>query len=118
MNSFDTDNKCVGENIRLYRIKAGYTVKELSKAMLRYHSLECKPGSIRNYELGKEKIPAVMLKSIAAIVHTDVDAFYEDATTCILLDNYTTPMLEAFCMIRTRSAQDALIHTARMLGKR
>lgn len=118
MNSFEIDNNCVGENIRLYRIKAGYTIKELSKLMKKKHSLICKPASIKNYELGNEKIPAVMLKSIAAIVRTDIDAFYEDATSCVLLDNYTTGMVEAFCMIRNRSAQDSLLHTARMLGKR
>ena len=118
MDSFAIDNKCVGANIRLYRIKAGYTHKELSKIMLKEHHLLCKPATLKNYEVGGEKIPAVMLNSIAAIVRTDIDAFYEDATSCVLLDNYTTGMVEAFCMIRNRSAQDSLLHTARMLGKR
>lgn len=118
MSSFDIDNTCVGGNIRLYRVKAGYTVKELSNAMWRKHKLKCKPGSIKNYELGNEKIPAVMLKSIAAIVRTEMDAFYEDATACVLLDNKTLPMVEAYCMIKEPSARDALLHTARVLGKR
>lgn len=50
------ENRNVGENIRLYRIRAGLTVKELSKRIHRHHQLVIKPGSIRNYEKGTEKI--------------------------------------------------------------
>ena len=51
------ENQNVGENIRLYRIRAGLTVKELSKRIHRHHQLLIKPGSIRNYEKGTESPP-------------------------------------------------------------
>ena len=66
--TFEQDNNNVGENIRLHRIKAGYTVKSLCKKMQRLHGLAIKPGSIRNYEKGKEKISAVVLNSIAMVL--------------------------------------------------
>jgi len=74
-------NRNVGENIRLYRIRTGLTVKELGNRIGRQHGLEIKTGSIRNYEKGTEKIPAVALNSIAAITQTDIKEFYEPAQT-------------------------------------
>lgn len=79
------ENRNIGENIRLYRIKAGLTIKDLSRRIQRLHNLEIKTGSIRNYEKGTEKIPAVGLNSIAAITRTDIKAFYEDAHPSVLL---------------------------------
>jgi len=39
------ENRNVGENIRLYLIRAGLTVKELSKRIHQHHQLVIKPGS-------------------------------------------------------------------------
>jgi transcriptional regulator with XRE-family HTH domain len=80
------ENRNIGENIRLYRIRAGLTVKELSKRIRQHHDLEIKPGSIRNYEKGTEKIPAVALNSIAAITRTNIRKFYEPAHPTVLLN--------------------------------
>jgi len=112
------DNKNVGENIQLYRIKSGLTIKELSKQMLRLHNITCKSGSIRNYEKGTEKIPAVALNSIAAITRTDIQQFYEPAHESILLDSsHKIHLLEAYSMIRCRASRDTLLHMARKLSK-
>lgn len=112
------ENRNVGENIRLHRIRAGLTVKELSQRIHRQHGLTIKTGSIRNYEMGTEKIPAVALNSIAAITQTDIREFYEPAHVTTLLDNnQKIHLLEAFSMIRCQSARDALLHLARRLRK-
>lgn len=113
------ENKNVGENIRLYRIKAGLTIKDLSKRIKRYHGLEIKTGSIRNYEKGAEKIPAVALNCIAAVTNTNISQFYEPAHPTVLLDNSNKiHLLEAYSMISCRSAKDSLLYLARKLGKR
>ncbi|MFW0778211.1 MAG: helix-turn-helix domain-containing protein [Rickettsiales bacterium] len=112
------ENRNVGENIRLYRIRAGMTVKELSKRIHQHHHLVIKPGSIRNYEKGTEKIPAVALNSIAAITRTDIREFHEPAHPTIMLDtSQKLHLLEAFSMIRCRASRDTLLHLARKLGK-
>ncbi len=111
-------NKNIGENIRLYRIKAGLTIKDLSKRIQRHHDMELKVASIRNYEKGVEKIPASALICISAITNTDIQLFYEKATPTILLDSSTKiHLLEAFCLIRYNSARDSILHLARQLGK-
>lgn len=117
--TFEQDNRNLGENIRLYRIKAGYTVKSLCKKIQHLHDLTITPGSIRNYEKGTEKISAVALNSIAAITHTDIKEFYEDAHPSILLDgdNRNIHLLEAYSLIRHQSSKDALLHMARKLSK-
>lgn len=114
----EKENKNLGENIRLYRIRAGLSIKELSKRILKHHDLLIKPGSIRNYEKGKEKIPAVVLNSIAAITKIDLKEFYEPAHPMKLLDTVNKiHLLEAYSMIRCQSARDALLHLARRLGR-
>lgn len=117
--TFEQDNQNLGKNIRLYRIKAGYTVKDLCKKIRHLHALEIKPGSIRNYEAGTEKVPAIALNSIAAITQTDIREFYEPADVSVLLDSSNKiHLLEAYCMIRCRASRDTLLHLARKLGKR
>lgn len=112
------ENRNVGENIRLYRIRAGLTVKELSRRIHQHHQLTIKPGSIRNYEKDAEKIPAVALSSIAAITSTDIREFYEPAHQAVLLDtSQKLHLLEAFSMIRCRASRDTLLHLARKLSK-
>jgi len=112
------ENRNVGKNIRLYRIRAGLTVKDLSNRIGRLHGLEIKTGSIRNYEAGTEKIPAVALNSIAAITQTDIKEFYEPAHPTILLNtSQKLHLLEAFSMIRCRASRDTLLHLARKLSK-
>ena len=112
------ENRNVGENIRLYRIRAGLTVKDLSNRIGRLHGFEIKIGSIRNYEAGTEKIPAVALNSIAAITQTDIKEFYEPAHPTILLNtNQKIHLLEAFSMIRCRASRDTLLHLASKLSK-
>lgn len=112
------ENRNVGENIRLYRIRAGLTVKDLSNRIERQHGLEIKTGSIRNYEAGTEKIPAVALNSIAAITQTDIKEFYEPAHPTILLNtSQKLHLLEAFSLIRCRASRDTLLHLARKLSK-
>lgn len=112
------ENRNVGENIRLYRIRAGLTVKDLSNRIWRLHGLEIKTGSIRNYEKGTEKISAVALNSIAAITQTDIKEFHEPAHPAILLDSsQKLHLLEAFSMIRCRASRDTLLHLARKLSK-
>jgi transcriptional regulator with XRE-family HTH domain len=111
-------NRNVGENIRLYRIRAGLTVKDLSNRIGRLHGLEIKTGSIRNYEAGTEKIPAVALNSIAAITQTDIKEFYEPAHQAVLLNtSQKLHLLEAFSMIRCRASRDTILHLARKLSK-
>lgn len=111
-------NRNVGENIRLYRIRAGLTVKELSNRIGQLHGLEIKTGSIRNYEKGTEKIPAVPLNSIAAITQTDIKEFYKPAHPTTLLDtSQKLHLLEAFSMIRCCASRDTLLHLARKLSK-
>jgi transcriptional regulator with XRE-family HTH domain len=112
------ENRNVGENIRLYRIKAGLTIKDLSKRIQQTHNLEIKTGSIRNYEKGAEKIPAVALNSIAAITKTNIQEFYEDSHPSVLLDSNKIHLLEAYSMIRCNSARDSLLHLARKLSKK
>src|SRR5690606_12410513 len=108
----------VGLNIRLHRIRAGLTVKDLSNRIGRLHGLEIKTGSIRNYENGTEKIPAVALNSIAAITKTDIKEFYEPAHPTILLDtSQKLHLLEAFSLIRCRASRDTLLHLARKLSR-
>ena len=112
------ENRNVGKNIRLYRIRAGLTVKDLSNRIGRLHGLEIKTGSIRNYEAGTEKIPAVALNSIAAITQTDIKEFYEPAHHTILLNtSQKLHLLEAFSMIRCRASRDTILHLARKLSK-
>lgn len=112
------ENRNVGENIRLYRIRAGLTIKELSKRIHQHHQLVIKPGSIRNYEKGTEKIPAVALNSIATITRTDIGEFYKPAHPTILLDtSQKFHLLEAFSLIRCRASRDTLLHLARKLSK-
>lgn len=114
----NTENKNIGKNIRLYRIKAGLTIRELGRQIHKVNGLVIKTGSLRNYEKGTEKIPAVALHNIAAITRTDIRAFYEEAHPVVLLDSRTKiHLVEAFCMIRQQSARDALLHLARKLGK-
>lgn len=112
------ENRNIGENIRLHRIRAGLTVKDLSNRIGRLHGLEIKTSSIRNYENGTEKIPAVALNSIAAITQTDIKEFYEPAHPTILLDtSQKLHLLEAFSMIRCCASRDTLLHLARKLSK-
>lgn len=114
----NTENKNIGENIRLYRIRAGLTIKDLSKRIYRKHGIEIKVASIRSYEKGLEKIPAVALKAIAAITGTDIQLFYENANSAVLLvGSARIHVLEAFCMIRHQSSRDSILHLARQLGK-
>lgn len=116
---FKQDNENIGENIRLYRIKAGYSIKTLCKKIHYHHGLEIKTGSIRNYEKGAEKIPAVALNSIAAITGVGIKAFYEPADVSVLLDNSNKiHLLEAYCMISCRSEREALLHLTRQLSKK
>ena len=118
--TFEQDNNNVGENIRLHRIKAGYTVKSLCKKMQHLHGLAIKPGSIRNYEKGKEKVPAVALNSIAALTRTDIKEFFEDAHQSVLLDgdSRNIHLLEAYNLIRNRAAKDNVLHMVRMLARK
>lgn len=112
------ENRNIGENIRLYRIRAGLTIKDLCKRINRHQQFVIKLGSIRNYEAGTEKIPAVALIVIAAATGTDVQLFYEPAHPTILLDtSQKLHLLEALSMIRCRSVRDSLLHLARKLGK-
>lgn len=112
------ENKNVGENIRLHRIKSGLTIKELSKRITRNHGIELKTGSIRNYEKGTEKIPAVALNCIASVTNTDIRLFYEPAHISVLLDSSNKiHLLEAYSMITCRSAREAILHLARKLSK-
>ena len=112
------ENHNIGENVRLYRIRAGLTIKDLCKRINRHHQLGIKPGSIRNYEAGTEKIPAVALNCIATATNTEIHLFYEPASINILLDtSQKLHLLEAFSMIRCRSVRDSLLHLARQLGK-
>ena len=113
------ENRNIGRNIRLYRIRAGLTVKDLCKRITRHHGLEIKPGSIRNYEAGTEKIPAVALNCISVATNTDIHLFFEPASPAILLDSGNKiHLLEAYSMIRCRAARDSILHLARKLGKR
>ncbi len=116
--TFEQYNNNIGENIRLYRIKAGYTVKSLCKKIQHLYDLTIKPGSIRNYEKGTEKIPAVALNSIAAITKTDIKEFYEDAHPSVLLDgdSRNIHLLEAYNLIQNRAAKDNVLHMTRMLA--
>lgn len=115
---FEQENKNIGENIRLYRIRAGYTVKTLSKKIRYLHGLEIKPASIRNYEKGTEKIPAVALSSIATITGVDIKDFAEAADISVLLDNSNViHLIEAYSMIRCKSERESLLHLARRLAK-
>jgi transcriptional regulator with XRE-family HTH domain len=112
------ENKNIGENIRLYRIRAGLTIKDLSKRIYRQYGIEIKVASIRSYEKGLEKIPAAALKNIAAIIGADIQLFYEKANSAVLLmDSARIHMLEAFCMIRRQASRDSILHLARQLGK-
>jgi transcriptional regulator with XRE-family HTH domain len=117
--TFEQDNNNVGENIRLHRIKAGYTIKSLCKKMHHLHGLAIKPGSIRNYEKGKEKIPAVALNSVAVLTRTDIKEFFEDAHHSILLDgdSRNIHLLEAYNLIRNRAVKDNVLNMVRMLAK-
>lgn len=113
------ENRNIGENIRLYRIKSGLTIEELCKKIYQHHNLEIKVANIRNYEKGVERIPAVALGYIAEITRTDVGMFYEEAHNSILLDNTNKAhLLEAYCMIPCQSARDSLLHLARKLVKK
>lgn len=115
----NTEENCnIGQNIRLYRIRAGLTIKDLCKRITRHQGLEIKPGSIRNYEAGTEKIPAVALNYIATATRTDIQLFYEPAHPTILLDtSQKLHLLEAYSMINSRSVRDSLLHLARKLGR-
>ena len=113
------ENRNIGENIRLYRIKSGLTIEELSKKIYRHYNLEIKTASLRNYEKGLEKIPAVALGYIAEITKTDVGMFYEEAHNGILLDSSNKAhLLEAYSLIRCPSIRDSMLHLARKLAKR
>lgn len=118
--TLEQNNKNIGENIRLHRIKAGHTVKSLCKKMQHLHGLAIKPGSIHNYEKGKEKTPAVVLNSIAALTHTDIKEFFEDAHPLVLLegDIRNIHLLEAYNLICNRAAKDNVLHMARMLARK
>lgn len=112
------ENRNIGENIRLHRIKAGLTIKDLSKRIHRRHGFELKVASIRNYEKGVEKIPAAALKIISDITGAAISDFYKKPTSAILLDTSAKiHLLEAFCLIRYNSARDSILHLARQLGK-
>lgn len=113
------ENKNIGRNIRLYRIRAGLTIRDLSKRIARNSGQEIKTGSIRNYEKGTEKIPAVALHAIATATDADIHLFYETANISTLIDSSNKiHLLEAYSMIRCRSARESLLHLARKLGKR
>jgi len=113
------ENRNIGHNIRIYRIRSGLTIKDLSKRIMQQHGVEIKAASIRNYEKGIEKIPAVALHSIAAITQTDIKEFYKPAHPTILLNtSQKLHLLEAYSMIRCRASRDSLLHLARMLGKK
>lgn len=113
------ENRNIGENIRLYRIKSGMTIEELRKKIYQHHNLEIKVASLRNYEKGVERIPAVALGYIAEITKTDVGMFYEEAHNGILLDNTNKAhLLEAYSLIQCPSVRDSLLHLARKLANR
>lgn len=113
------ENRNIGENIRLYRIKSGLTIEELGKKIYHHYNLEIKIASLRNYEKGVERIPAVALGYIAEITKTDVGMFYEEAHNGILLDNTNKAhLLEAYSLIRCPSVRDSLLHLARKLANR
>lgn len=118
--TFERDNNNVGENIRLHRIKAGYTIKLLCKKIQSLHGLTIKPGSIRNYEKGKEKIPATVLNSIATLTRTDIKEFFEEAHHSVLLegDSRNIHLLEAYNLIGNRAAKDNVLNMARMLARK
>ncbi len=111
------ENRNIGENIRLYRIKSGLTIKELSKRILSQYGIEIKSAQLRNYEKAAEKITAEKLKIIADTLGVNISKFFEQATPSILLDSSSKRnLLEAFSMIRHNSSRDSLLHLARRLA--
>lgn len=116
--TFERNNN-VGENIRLHRIKAGYTIKAFCEKIGERHGLAIKPGAVRNYEKGEEEIPAIILRAIAEITKTDIRAFFDRADKSVLLDGdvRNARLLEAYSLINDKAAKDKLLHMARMFSR-
>ncbi len=113
----DRDNKNIGENIRLYRIKSGLKIRNLVKKIEKTQGIKIENASIRKYEKGRVQIPAADLNCIAATLGVDIKAFYEDPTNTVLMeDPRATSLLEAFNMIKHLPNRDMLVYLARQLG--
>lgn len=83
----EAENQTIGENIKLYRIKAGLTQKDLSHRIYVQQDAIIKPATIKAYEMGKCSVSAINLHRIAAALGVDSNEFHEDACPGILFDN-------------------------------
>ena len=112
------DDINIGENIRLYRIRAGLTIKDLCKRMNTMHQIEVKPGAMRNYEKGTQSVPACVLNSIAAITRAELQEFHEPSHLAILINTTMKQhLLESFSLIQCRASREMLLGLTRKLSK-
>ena len=113
----EIENQTIGENIKLYRIKAGLTRKDLCKRIYIHQDVVIKPATIKAYEMGKCSISAINLHRIAAALRVDTNIFHEDACPAILLDNNTLRLVEAYRTIKRRSYRDMILHLTKGLAR-
>ena len=106
----------IGENLRLYRIKAGLSRERLSQNMKKYHQLRITPTLLKHYEQGRKELPAAILHSIAAITQTSMAEFFEDPHPAILLNTQTIRLIEAFSLIQHPGAKSSMLNLARQLA--
>ena len=91
-------NNDIGENIRLYRIKAGFTHQELAEEIASAGGI-CPGETIKIYEEGKLAVRAVDLSYIASVLGVDVANFFEPPHPAILLDKQAINLLELFHLL-------------------
>lgn len=113
----EVENQTIGENIKLYRIKAGLTQKDLCRRIYVHQDVVIKPATIKAYEMGKCSVSAINLHRIAAALGVDSNEFHEDACPGILLDKNTFRLVEAYRTIKRQAYRDAILHIAHGLSR-
>ena len=113
----EAENQTISENIRLYRIQAGLTRKDLCKRIYVHQAVVIKPATIKAYEMGKCSISAINLHRIAAALGVDSNEFHEDACPSMLLDKNTFRLVEAYRTIKRQSYRDIILHLTKGLAR-
>ncbi len=110
-------NRMIGENIKLYRLKAGMTKKDLCEQIYRHQNAVLKPATLKSYELGRNAVSATNLHRIALALHVDIDAFHTPPQPEIVMDDNLFRLVEAYKTTKKQGHKDALLYIAKSLAK-
>jgi len=110
----------VGHNVRIYRLQAGLTQKELG------HRIGVSFQQIQKYETGVNRVAPGRLTQMADILGVPVQALFEGAQAdagehsdhrALLTDPGALRLLQAFDTIKDAAIRSAILHLIECLGR-